>query len=129
MRLPLALLVAVGVGAQSNLSNRYTSPADVAAGARAFRAQCAECHGSRAEGGRGPNLANGVFYHGSTDADLFLNITNGIPGTAMPAAFYPPEGIWQMVAYIRSLSAGSSSPKPPGDAARGTALFRDKGCP
>src|SRR6266852_6228085 len=56
----------------------------VSAGAKIFRSHCAECHGLKGEGGRGPNLQTGVFFHGGADADLFLNITDGISGTAMP---------------------------------------------
>ena len=50
--------------------NPLTSPADVAAGAKTFRSHCAPCHGLHGEGGRGPNLASGVFFHGGTDLDL-----------------------------------------------------------
>jgi mono/diheme cytochrome c family protein len=89
-------------------------------------AHCAPCHGLRGEGGRGPNLARGRFYHGSSDADLLRNITEGIPGTVMPGIFYMEDRVWQVVAYIRSLSAGIEVPI--GDTARDAALFRSKGC-
>ncbi len=60
-------------------------------------ANCAPCHGYNGEGGRGPNLAAGRFYHGSTDLDLFNNVSNGIPGTEMPGNFYSADRIWQIV--------------------------------
>lgn len=114
------------------LSMGQTSPrsitADAAAGAKIFRSHCAECHGLAGEGGRGPRLTTGVFYHGSTDADLFRNITEGIPGTAMPDVFFSADQVWQIVAYVRSLSAQADATRPPGDAARGAALFRSQGC-
>ncbi|MGI8988839.1 MAG: c-type cytochrome [Bryobacteraceae bacterium] len=103
------------------------SAADIAAGAKTFRSHCAACHGLHGEGGRGPNLALGVFYHGSSDSDLLNTISNGVPGTEMPGLFYSEDRIRQLVAYIRSLSAGSST-KPPGDATVGATLFREKGC-
>lgn len=129
MRRALMLLLAAAVfGQLSDVKNPYTSPADVAAGAKAFRSHCAECHGLKGEGGRGPNLTTGVFFHGSADADLFNNVSGGIPGTAMPSLFFPPDGVWQVVAYVRSLSQASSSQRPSGDAASGSELFREKGC-
>jgi cytochrome c oxidase cbb3-type subunit III len=113
---------------EAEIRNPHTTPADVAAGAKIFRSHCAECHGPRAEGGRGPSLTTGVFFHGNTDADLYSNISNGITSTAMPSLFFPPDGVWQVVAYVRSLSQGQKSERPSGDAAHGAALFREKGC-
>src|SRR5580704_4723477 len=107
--------------------NPHTSPADVAAGAKTFRQHCSPCHGLNGEGGRGPNLASGQFYHGSSDLDLLNNISDGIPGTEMPSLFYSPDRVWQVVAFIRSLNVGATAPA--GDATRGAALFRSQGCP
>ena len=107
--------------------NPRTSPEDVAAGAQTFHSHCAPCHGIHAEGARGPNLANGIFYHGSTDAALLKNISDGIPGTEMPGLFYSSDRVWQIVAYIRSLNSGEGA-QPPGEPARGELLFRTKGC-
>src|SRR5260370_2007641 len=106
----------------------HTPPADVRAGAKIFRAHCAECHGLKGEGGRGPNLTTGVFFHGSTDTDLLKNISDGISGTAMPSTFFSPDQVWQVIAYVRSLSQSGSTDRPPGAIASGEALFRDKGC-
>ena len=107
--------------------NPRTSPADVAAGAKTFRSHCAPCHGLNGEGGRGPNLASGVFFHGSSDLDLLNNISDGIPGTEMPGLFYSPDRVWQVVAHLRSLNAGKEA-KAPADVARGVELFKSKGC-
>ena len=109
-----------------DVRNPRTSPADVAAGEKTFHSHCSPCHGYRAEGGRGPNLAAGRFYHGSTDADLLKNISEGIPGTEMPGLFYNADRVWQIVAFIRSLSANSA--KSPGDSDAGARLFRSQGC-
>src|ERR1700737_2949558 len=52
-----------------------------------FRSNCAFCHGLGARGGgRGPDLTRANKRHGTTDAEIFHNIHDGIPGTAMPAA-------------------------------------------
>jgi cytochrome c oxidase cbb3-type subunit 3 len=107
--------------------NPLTSPADVAAGAKTFRSHCAPCHGLQGEGGRGPNLASGVFFHGGTDLDLLNNISDGLPGTEMPGLFYSPDRVWQVVAFIRSLNAGKET-EPTADVARGAELFKSKGC-
>jgi putative heme-binding domain-containing protein len=127
MRLIVALLFSSGVlAAQQAKQNPHTTAADVAAGAKTFRSHCAPCHGYDAEGGRGPNLAAGQFYHGSTDADLLNNISNGIPGTEMPGLFYSEDRVWQVIAYLRSLSAHTE--KPTGDKKAGAVLFRSQGC-
>jgi mono/diheme cytochrome c family protein len=51
-----------------------TTAADLAEGRELYRLRCAECHGGEGEGGRGPNLAVGVFYLGDTDYDLSRTI-------------------------------------------------------
>lgn len=99
-------------------------------------AGCAQCHGEEGHGD-GPgmkgmvdslgrpvqpaNLASGLFKSGSTPADLYRTIINGVPGTPM-AAFKTqlvqslPDGstsdlkVWALVAYIESLSAGARFP-------------------
>src|SRR3954466_6356100 len=108
MRAIIALLFSLEVlAAQQTKQNPHTTAADVAAGAKTFRSHCAPCHGYTAEGGRGPNLAAGRFYHGNTDADIFNNISHGIAGTEMPGLFYSADRVWQIVAYIRSLHGGT----------------------
>lgn len=122
------LFVAATMAAQPTAErNPRTSPADVAAGARTFRSHCSPCHGMNGDGGRGPNLANGVFYRGSTDAALLANISQGIPGTEMPGLFYSPDRVWQVVAYLRSLNA-SGAPQAAADTAHGAQLYRGNGC-
>src|SRR2546425_6829389 len=120
----LALLAAGACGQEAEVNNPHTTPADVAAGAKIFRSHCAECHGFKGEGGRGPNLQTGVFFHGATDADLFRNITDGIAGTAMPGVFFSADPVWQVVAFVRSLSQrGTGGPSQ--DNSRGAKLFRE----
>src|SRR5579859_4485325 len=126
MRTLAALIWAVSLAAQPPVRNPRTSPEDIALGAKTFRSHCAPCHGLHAEGGRGPNLASGRFYHGSSDANLLTNITEGIPGTEMTSLFYMEDRVWQIIAYIRSLNAAAGPVA--GDVARGAALFRSKGC-
>ena len=112
---------------QSDIKNPYTSPEDVAAGGRIFRSHCAACHGSEGVGGRGSALTSGEFHHGGSDAAIFKNISEGIAGTEMPSAFFEGRQLWQLVAYVRSLSERPSNPSHRGDAARGRSLFDGKG--
>lgn len=100
------------------------------AGESQFRSNCAFCHGLGARGGgRGPDLTRARKRHGSTDADLFRTINEGIPGTAMPAngttgqgVGMTPEEVWQVITYIRSVEKKSSA-QVDGDAAHGRQLF------
>ena len=104
--------------------NPHNTAADRAAGAKMFRSHCGPCHGTRATGGTGPDLTTGIFYHGGTDADLYRNISNGIAGTAMPDVFFDGTQVWQLVAYVRSLSERATPATPPGDASHGEQLAR-----
>ena len=100
---------------------------DVKIGQEYYRLRCAECHGGVGEGGRGPNLAAGVFYHGGEDQDVFDTIRNGIRGTEMPGFGSSDERLWQVVAFIRSLNLAATPEEASGDATRGEALFQGKG--
>lgn len=124
----LLIFWAAGLFAQQEeVRNPHTSAEDIALGAKTFRSHCSPCHGLKAEGGRGPNLANGVFYHGSSDMELLVNISNGIPGTEMPGLFYSPDRVWQVVAYLRSLQ--SDLPRiSEADVASGKTAFERAGC-
>ncbi|MGH9392223.1 MAG: c-type cytochrome [Vicinamibacteria bacterium] len=108
-------------------TNPQTSADDVGSGKRVYRVHCASCHGIDGRGGRGPDLTSGDFYHGATDADLYRNIEDGIPGTEMPANWLVPKRLWQVVAFVRSLSETESASSTRGDASRGQELFRGKG--
>jgi cbb3-type cytochrome c oxidase subunit III len=52
-------------------------------GERLFLANCSGCHGKKAEGGEGPQLANFVLQSAATDSFLFETIRRGRRGTAM----------------------------------------------
>ena len=111
--------------------NPYAGDAKVAKlGEYQFRSNCAFCHGLGARGGgRGPDLTRANKRHGTSDAEIFHNIHDGIPGTAMPAATnggigvgMSDEEIWQVVTYIRSVEKKVSAAEM-GDASRGKELF------
>ena len=112
---------------QNPLAN---DPKAAKAGEYEFRINCALCHGLGARGGgRGPDLTRGQKVHTHSDAEMFQVISNGIPGTAMPANGTNGQGvgmtdeeIWQIIAYIRSVEVKAPA-KPMGNAARGKELF------
>jgi cytochrome c oxidase cbb3-type subunit III len=95
-----------------------------------FRLNCAFCHGLGARGGgRGPDLTRAQKHHGNSDAKIFHNIHDGIPGTAMAAATnggigvgMTDEEIWQVIAYLRSVQVEAPA-RPLGNAVHGQELF------
>jgi len=112
----------------TSLKNPFQTPDDRARGDAFFRSQCASCHGVDGKGGAsGPNLSTGNFRHASNDEGLFRVITKGVAGTSMPGFSMNGREIWQIVAFIRSLSAGRDSAVT-GDARAGEQLFRANRC-
>ena len=94
-----------------------------------FRMSCAGCHGLHATGGRnGPDLTRGTFAVGDTDTDLFRVVSDGVPGSEMPAfgGRLEDEQRWRLVSYVRSLTPHDTAPIA-GDAAAGEKLFWEKG--
>ena len=100
------------------------------AGEYEFRINCALCHGLGAHGGgRGPDLTRAQKKHAHSDAEMFQVISNGIPGTAMPANGTNGQGvgmtdeeIWQIITYIRSHEV-KAPPSRWANAAHGKELF------
>ena len=126
----LALLLGLGTYAAEGQNPLAGDAKAAKAGEYEFRINCALCHGLGARGGgRGPDLTRAVKKHTHSDADMFQTISNGIPGTAMPANGTNGQGvgmtdeeIWQIIAYIRSQEVKAPA-KPLGNAAHGKDLF------
>jgi cytochrome c oxidase cbb3-type subunit III len=104
----MALPIAYSVLAAAHGGAKQTSKANADAikeGASLFRANCSPCHGLNAHGGgRGPDLTSGRWTHGSTDDDLFRTITQGVPGTDMPANSFEDSETHTIIVYLRSLA-------------------------
>jgi cytochrome c oxidase cbb3-type subunit 3 len=99
-----------------------STPESIAAGKRAYDANCALCHGNVAQGAvkagmtisiieeqRGrqpPDLTDDQWDHGSTDGAIFAVIKRGLPPTMMPGydGRVPDDDIWSIVNYLRTLS-------------------------
>jgi mono/diheme cytochrome c family protein len=101
-----------------------STPASIAAGKRVYDANCAACHGNRAQGAvkagvtisiieeqRGkqpPDLTDEQWDHGAGDGDVFRVIKRGVPPTMMAGydGRIPDGEIWNVVNYLRSLRTG-----------------------
>jgi cytochrome c oxidase cbb3-type subunit III len=94
--------------AGATLTNPKSGDATVAkAGETLFLAMnCDGCHGGGASGAVGPNLADGRWRYGGSDAEVFASIFYGRP-KGMPAfgGKLGSDGVWTLVTYIRSLPA------------------------
>jgi cytochrome c oxidase cbb3-type subunit III len=95
------------------LANPHAGDAAVAKnGALLFTTMnCDGCHGGGGSGFVGPNLADGRWRYGGSDAEVFTSIFYGRP-KGMPAfgGVLGSEGVWTLVTYIRSLPLPSDLP-------------------
>ncbi|MBI2495952.1 MAG: c-type cytochrome, partial [Candidatus Omnitrophica bacterium] len=128
------------------------TPALFETGRRLYEKQCAVCHGPTGAGD-GPAayllypkprdftsnefrlVSTGTMQ--ATDDDLFLTITRGMPGSAMPSwETLTPQERWALVSYVRHLTGVSDlidpasiiqvppeTPKTPESIARGRDIF------
>ena len=71
---------------------------------------CSGCHAPLGGGGMGPPLSDHDWIYGGEPAAIYLSIAQGRPN-GMPAwsRALPPQSIWQLVTYIRTLG-GASAP-------------------
>lgn len=119
---------ATALAAQDDV-NPFQTGTDVRAGRGLFDRHCARCHGTGATGGEtGPDLSSGTFRHASTDLGLVAVITRGVPDTEMLPfrRARNDQEVWQLVAYLRSLSGGPRV-EVPGDPTAGERLYAGKG--
>ena len=91
-----------------------STPKAIAAGKALFQKYCRMCHGEDAkgngpqapEGTHPPNLIDGTWDHGSTDAQIFANIKNGIGPKMDMKGFNSKltvQEMWSVVHYVRSI--------------------------
>ncbi len=107
---------------KNNVDEKSVTMADaagVAAGAVSFSKTCVPCHGSKGEGGVGPNLTDNYWLHGGKIADLFKTIKYGYPDKGMQSwqSTYSPIQIQELASYIKTLK-GTNPPNakaPQGD--------------
>src|SRR5580692_1297048 len=125
-----AALLVTPANAADDRNPFANDPKAAKAGEYEFRINCALCHGLGAHGGgRGPDLTRAQKKHVHSDAEMFQVISNGLPGTVMPANGTNGQGvgmtdqeIWQIITYIRSVEVKAPS-KSAGSGAHGKELF------
>ena len=66
---------------------------------------CAGCHATNGGGGMGPPLMDGKWIYGSSPENIYATIVEGRPN-GMPSwrGRIPRSQIWQIVAYVRTMS-------------------------
>jgi cytochrome c oxidase cbb3-type subunit 3 len=86
-------------------------PEAIAAGARLYRNDCAQCHGKDGSGrGRRPSLRSREVT-AATDGELAWLLQNGSPWKGMPSwAKLPQPQRWQIIAYLRTLPPQAQTP-------------------
>lgn len=91
---------------------------DTAAGGKLFEQHCADCHGRKAGGTRrGPSLLTEEVQQAPPGA-LFWILTNGVVRHGMPVWSKLPEPErWQIVTFLESLRAHSTTPATTGESA------------
>jgi len=104
------------------------SAADLEGGAKAYAMYCSRCHGLDGAGGMGPPLARPRLRRAADEAAIIGILVDGIPGTAMMAAWSLSEReIAQLASYVHSLGRRPEEALP-GDPARGQTLYARHGC-
>ena len=128
--LSAALLLGQAPGEPEDLPNPVAGRPDaIAAGRKLYLEGCSGCHGPTAEGGRGPNLAQGDQIRGATNRHLVSVLTEGVKGSDMPPSGLPNDKVWQIVAYLRNMTAVAFDSMATGDVQSGAALFfGEAGC-
>ena len=98
-------------------------------GRSTFNSSCAACHGLDGHGGdKAPNIATSVRVQHFTDTELAGIISNGVPGTGMPAFHSLSEKQVQgLVGYVRSLQGKGEARNVTGNAEHGKEVFFGKG--
>jgi mono/diheme cytochrome c family protein len=119
--LTLAGAIVAASALQQGVTAPASTPAAIAAGKRAYDANCAGCHGNRAQGAvkagltisiiaeqggkQPPDLTDDQWDHGSTDNAIFSVIKKGVPPTMMAGweGQLSDTDIWNIVHYLRAL--------------------------
>jgi mono/diheme cytochrome c family protein len=107
----------------ATLTNPVAStPESIAAGKKAYDANCAACHGNMAQGAvkagisisiieeqggkQPPDLTDDQYDYGASDEEIYRIIKKGIPPTMMAAwdGRIPDNDVWAIINYLRTLA-------------------------
>jgi len=102
---------------QAEVKSPYQENAwGVGEGKRLYSAfNCAPCHGVNGGGAIGPALIDDKWIYGAKPDQIYATISQGRPD-GMPSfgGHVPTQQIWQLVAYVRSLSGLTPKSARPG---------------
>jgi glucose/arabinose dehydrogenase len=75
---------------------------------------CANCHGTKLEGGKGGSLRGNPWKHGGDDATLARSIRDGFPDAGMPAfrATVSEAETQAIIAFLREAATRAVDPQP-----------------
>lgn len=115
--------------AQQPYPSSQSSRFDSVAGKRTFTSTCGGCHGLDGRGGeRAPNIADSAKLQRRSDDEIAAIVSNGIPGTGMPAFHsLTASEVHSVVRYLRVLQGQRQASALPGNPARGKQVFFGKG--
>jgi cytochrome c oxidase cbb3-type subunit III len=113
LHVPVVNLYPGGVRPQLSIKNPVADdPEAVQRGMDYFtQMNCVGCHAPNGAGGMGPALSNAKFVYGGEPENIYLTILQGRP-KGMPAwgGMLPDQVIWDLVAYIGSISKEPAGP-------------------
>jgi cytochrome c oxidase cbb3-type subunit 3 len=115
--------------ARQNPSSDHDSKANPTAGRSTFNSSCAGCHGLDGTGSdKAVNISGSARVRHLSDAQLSSIISNGVPGTGMPAfRSLSARQVGAVVDYLRTLQGKAEGRTLPGDPNRGKEIFFGKG--
>jgi cytochrome c oxidase cbb3-type subunit 3 len=115
--------------ARQNPSSDHDSKAAPAGGRTTFNSSCAGCHGLDGTGSdKAVNISGSARVRNLSDAQLSSIISNGLPGTGMPAfRTLNARQVRAVVDYLRSLQGKAEGQTLLGDPNRGKEIFFGKG--
>jgi cytochrome c oxidase cbb3-type subunit III len=113
----LVPIMAGGSPQPAHVRNDYENNAyAMSEGKRLFSSfNCYGCHGGSGGGGMGPPLIDDVWIYGNAPEQIFSSIVEGRPN-GMPSFRnkLPNYQVWQLAAYVRSMSGLAAADAAPG---------------
>lgn len=107
LRIPVTGIVPGGANVAPNIKSPLADDPNAATrGMKDFdNFNCSGCHAANGAGGMGPSLSDDQWIYRSSPANIYLTIVQG-RSKGMPAfgAMLPDRTIWELVAYIESIS-------------------------
>ena len=122
-------LIPVLSSAQASRKDSGNNNSSSAAGKQSFTSTCAGCHGLDGRGSeRAPSITTTPRIRKFTDQQLSNVISNGVPGTGMPAFHsLTRDQVRSLVSYVRFLQGKTENHALPGNPDRGKQVYFGKG--